>query len=95
MYEFQVDISLEMINVFFISVKLDGKMNEKNRRIFFCRKVSGRWSEAAEIKNINIGQSLSLSFTVTSDDAAAALFLPPPLAFPDQNLPTVSSTRTK
>ena len=29
MYEFQVDISLEMINVF-ISVKLDGKMNEKN-----------------------------------------------------------------
>ena len=34
MYEFQVDISLEMINVFFISVKLDGKMNEKNRRIF-------------------------------------------------------------
>ena len=30
MYEFQVDISLEMINVFFISVKLDGKMNEKN-----------------------------------------------------------------
>ena len=60
---------------------------------FFCRKVvSGRWSEAAEIKKyINIGHNtLSLSLTVTSDDAAAALFLP------DQNLATtVSSTRTK
>ena len=59
MFEFQVDISLEMINVF-ISVKLDGKMNVKNWRIFLPKTKWTMVRGCRDKKNINISLSLSL-----------------------------------